>query len=1015
MDPSAFSNSKHKLTSLTEEHINSGDPNSDDPLFVSVCESWLKPHISDAQVNIPNYQIVRQDRMNRSRGGVILYVHNSLPTSNVRTFDDGTCEAVMCYIKSINTIVTSIYRPPDTSVSSFENLLKFIQETITEIANNNHCDLILMGDFNLPSMHWQQSDPSAEPHTPSISETKLSQFMEDNLLSQYIDKPTRQKNILDLFITNNPNIVLKSDISDTSLSDHKIIKVTTTYNLKAAPKSKPKIPQHTFRSLNLQKADYNEINSHLKSINWDELQEMCSPDEFPELLRLTVLQVCALYSPNKSDQSNKMNPFMRNRNILRRRKRKVKSQISAISVKNPNSRKLEKLRSELYDINQNIKDSIFNQRKEKESKAVKNIIKNPRFFYSYAKQNNKLRSTVGPLLNEEGDLIHHPKTMADILQKQYSSVFSDPLSAKKKKPKICKNCKINSTLENFDFTTEDIVKAINEINEGSACGDEDIPAMILKKCKEVLSYPIFLLWKQSLNSGYVPKVYKNQIITPVHKKESKAEAANYRPISLTSHIIKIFERLIRNHIVNHLEKNHLICKNQHGFRKHRSCLTQLLSHIDIILQNFQNNMDTDVIYLDYAKAFDKVDHQILLQKLHAYGIRGKMLMWLNSYLSNRWQTVVINGEHSQSAKVISGVPQGTVLGPVLFILFLNDLEACIQHSIISSFADDTRLKKAINVTSDTRLLQKDLDHSIQWSDESNMKLHQNKFELVSHATDNSKLLKELPFFKEFSEYSTDDGSVISPINSVRDLGITITSDVSWSPHISTITDDARRMASWIFSVFIDRNAATMMPLFQALVRSRTEYCSPLWNPSKLEDIKKLESVQRAFTARIHEVKHLGYWDRLKALNLMSLQRRRERYIIIHVFKIIHDLAPNDINMQFQHTNRRGLCCRVPLLIKNCKAKHQSQYDDSFHVVGARLWNLLPRAIKQKDTLSSFKSALTKFIILPPDHPPVPGIASENSLLQLLASDRATWRNLLQNGGSTPSDEDTSDEDGLRMA
>ena len=130
------------------------------------------------------------------------------------------------------------------------------------------------------------------------------------------------------------------------------------------------------------------------------------------------------------------------------------------------------------------------------------------------------------------------------------------------------------------------------------------------------------------------------------------------------------------------------------------------------------------------------------------------------------------------------------------------------------------------------------------------------------------------------------------------------------------------------------------------------------------------------------------------------------------------MAPNDINMQFQQTHRRGmcsLCCRVPLLIKNCKAKHQRQYDDSFHVVGARLWNLVPRAIKQKDTLDSFKSALTKFIMLPPDKPPVPGIASENSLLQLLASDRATWRNLVQDGGSTPSDEDSSDEDGLRMA
>ena len=219
-------------------------------------------------------------------------------------------------------------------------------------------------------------------------------------------------------------------------------------------------------------------------------------------------------------------------------------------------------------------------------------------------------------------------------------------------------------------------------------------------------------------------------------------------------------------------------------------------------------MDTDVIYLDYAKAFDKVDHQILLNKLYSYGIRGKLLMWMNSYLTNRWQTVTINGKSSNPAKVISGVPQGTVLGPILFIIYLNDLEKCIKHSVISSFADDTRLKKSINTVNDTLLLQDDLHNSVTWSDESNMQLHQHKFELLSCTTDRSALLKELPFSQEFSEYTTSDGSIISPVSAVRDLGVTITPDLSWSLHISNIVNDARRLSSWILSVFIDRSADT---------------------------------------------------------------------------------------------------------------------------------------------------------------------------------------------------------------
>ena len=174
------------------------------------------------------------------------------------------------------------------------------------------------------------------------------------------------------------------------------------------------------------------------------------------------------------------------------------------------------------------------------------------------------------------------------------------------------------------------------------------------------------------------------------------------------------------------------------------------------------------------------------------------------------------------------------------------------------------------------------------------------------------------------------------------------------------------------------------------MRSRLEYCSPLWNPSKVEDIMKIESIQRTLTSKTSEVRHLSYWDRLKALDLMSLQRRRERYSIIHIYKILNNLAPNDLLLQFYETSRRGTCCKVPPLIKNCKSKFQKMYDDSFTVTGAKLWNLIPKKIKLKSSLDSFKGALTKFIMQIPDHPPVPGIASQNSLLHLLATNTTAW-------------------------
>ena len=192
------------------------------------------------------------------------------------------------------------------------------------------------------------------------------------------------------------------------------------------------------------------------------------------------------------------------------------------------------------------------------------------------------------------------------MQAQYASVFSAPgMTENESAPKT----EDIPVMDEVTFTQEDIISAINEIGNHSSSTEDDIPAIVLKKCSAELSYPILMIWRDSLESGIVPKNFKKQLITPVFKKGSRAKPSNYRPISLTSHIIKIFERILRTHIVKHLESNNLLCSNQHGFRKGRGCLTQLLKHIDRILNNFLNGNDTDCIYLDFSKAFDKVNHE----------------------------------------------------------------------------------------------------------------------------------------------------------------------------------------------------------------------------------------------------------------------------------------------------------------------------------------------------------------------------------------------------------------------
>ena len=263
--------------------------------------------------------------------------------------------------------------------------------------------------------------------------------------------------------------------------------------------------------------------------------------------------------------------------------------------------------------------------------------------------------------------------------------------------------------------------------------------------------PIRLIWSESIDTGTVPQFYKETHVSPLYKKGNRAQAVNYRPVALTSHIIKIYERILRVAMVKFIDENGLLCDNQHGFRSGRSCLTQMLSHFDDIMDGLTQNADTDAIYLDYAKAFDKVDHR-LLSKLRRYGFHDKLLHWIESFLSNRSQYVVLGGVSSFAAAILSGVPQGSVLGPLLFILFINDMKLCVKSSTIRFFADDTRIMKHIFSEADVHLLQQDLLSVIAWAKENNMALHEDKFELLVHKHCPQSLIHELPFVCDVATY-----------------------------------------------------------------------------------------------------------------------------------------------------------------------------------------------------------------------------------------------------------------------
>ena len=618
-----------------------------------------------------------------------------------------------------------------------------------------------------------------------------------------------------------------------------------------------------------------------------------------------------------------------------------------------------------------IQNHARRKRGDDELRAVHAIKENPKFFFSHTKKLSKVKSSVAPLTKPDGTVTVDPTEKAELLQAQYVSVFSRA-SAIDSEVAAAAVPQRPEALTDITFGVSCIAAALKELQPHSAAPPGDIPAVILKNCKEALAYPIWRLWSHSMESGKIPESLKEQFITPVYKKGDRTIAGNYRPVSLTSHLSKTFERVIRDRLTDYLDEHNLHSSQQHGFRKNRSTMTQLIAHVDNVLKNLTSGNEVDVIYLDYQKAFDRVDFNVLLKKLRNYGIGGKLLKWLEAFLTGRKQTVVVDGKRSNWESVRSGVPQGSVLGPILFLIYVIDLNESLRMSSSLTFADDTKLIHAIRSVLDQGDLQMDLDAVAEWSRLNNMALHEDKFQLLSYTINQSKLLRELPFTMSYSRYLTSNGNFVYPTPHVKDLGVTLSADGKFTRHISEITRRARMMVGWILNAFRSRSPEVMLTLYKSLVRPILEYCCLVWSPMNTGDIKALESIQRTLTSKIQGMTGLNYWERLEKLGLMSLCRRRERYCLIHVWKIHQGIVPNDVGLDFIPNNRLGDQLRGPRFRYWADLRRANQLNASFWGRAPSLWNKLPPEVIKCETLAGFKSSLGSFLSKFHDLPPTQG-------------------------------------------
>ena len=729
-------------------------------LVVAVTETWLTPQIFDSEVshNFPGYSLFRSDRESRQGGGVALFVREDLTGDVLYSHDNGVCGLLVVMIHQLNTAVAVMYRPPNTRLKEFLDILEKLDSCLASLPSPTPT-VAVMGDLNFPRhcIAWSRCSESSDlvPLVANHREGETAEGKQDRLqaarfcdiamrhcLIQQVDKPTHGSEILDLILTNNHELVSTVSVESwPRFTDHRVVTAHVSFQLGADPEvaeSHLLDSGRRLKALNFHKANWVEIKAELRELDWAEMEEVMktSPTEALSVFMDELIPLLERHVPPKEISRKNRQRIDRRRKLLWRRLHKVKIKIKSASS-------IQKLTKLLLD-RQDLEDQLLHDYSAtdflEEDHAVFNMKSNPKTFFSFAKSRQKTKSKVGPFIDPSTRAPNaDPEFAASELIKQYSSVFVSPRDEwRVTDPKNFFNffspTEQESDLEDISFTEEDIIKACSELKADSAAGADGVPANLLKLCRKELAKPLYLLWRSSLDHGCIPSDLLLVLVCPVHKGGSRGIPKNYRPVALTSHVVKVFERVVRRALVEHLEENGYLPDGQHGFRALRSTLTQLLSFWDSILESLEDEDDgVDVIYTDFSKAFDKVETGVLLHKIRECRVSGKVGCWLASFLDSdfRQQAVVVDGTVSSLCPVISGVPQGTVLGPVLFLIHIRDIASGLSaRTSATSFADDTRVKRGIKSDHDCTALQADLQTVYTWAERVNMHFNSDKFECL---------------------------------------------------------------------------------------------------------------------------------------------------------------------------------------------------------------------------------------------------------------------------------------------
>ena len=750
--------------------------------------------------------------------------------------------------------------------------------------------------------------------TNGVNEVLFVEMLNDHFLCQLNHTPTRCNNVLDLVITSVPNHIRLTEIlppeQSSVFTDHNAISFDFTAFIKAPRKSVRTVYDYA-------KGDLNGLRDALKSTD---LSSLIS-DSITLIMtawqrwKNTFLSIVSAFIPRKVIKGRNPLPWI-NSDILH--KIKQKDSIRRRLKVNPTGylkEKYRRLRSEIKKLLQVSRENNYI--------SIDSSFKdNPKRFWSALKQTSKscsipdrvsmLSTSPTPssstsqrsFFNQAHStqssqpsrlIATNPNEIADLFNTYFASVFTT-----ENLPVQYPNKSYDPVLTDLSLSEVEVEILLTSLDTNKATGSDEIPARLLKETASVIVPSICKLFNKSLEQGTVPQDWKLANVVPVYKKGDKEHTENYRPISLLPIISKVFERSIfmsvyflqrcvvtSRYVISEkiwylvkLKCSHsiemamnirrqfsrAIHDHQHGFLQGKSCVTNLLEALEYVGACLDTGGQVDILYLDMSKAFDRINHKRLMEKLANSGIGGNLLNWFRSYLTDRRQRVTVFGVTSKQLPVYSGVPQGSILGPALFLLYVNDLLEAPTSSRAVMFADDTKLFSTIKSHYDVTALQNDLGTLEHWSTVSGLSFNQSK---CKHQT---LTRKKVPLTSSYKL----DGSVVSISNNEKDLGVWVSSDLTWKKQVNEQTVKANKILGLGYirrNTLSIKNTAARRALYLALVRSHFGYATQIWSPQSVELISKLERTQRRATKYILNLPFsttVDYKTRLQSLNLLPV-------------------------------------------------------------------------------------------------------------------------------------------------